>query len=76
MTTESEKILGKIVNIQNTKECSMFDATLEFCENNDIDIEDFMSVIDSNIKERLRLDAISHHMVQAKYGKRGNTLFD
>lgn len=75
MTTESEKILEHIVNIQKRLNCSMFDAALEFCDERDIDIEEFLDVIDQNIKDMLKLDAITNHKVQKKYGKIGNTLF-
>lgn len=74
--TDSETVLNHIVEIQTKDNCSLFDATLAYCEKNDIDVDDLMEVIDANIKERLKIDAINNHLVQKKYRLRTNKLFD
>jgi hypothetical protein len=75
MSSNSEHVLMSILEIMNTRKCSMFDAAIEFCSQNEIDVEDFLLLIDSNIKERLKMDAISERMVRRKVAKPGNTLF-
>jgi hypothetical protein len=72
----SEKLLMILLTIQKKYSCSLFDAALQFCDEHQFDTEDFMSMIDTNIRERLRMDIINNHGVQWKIGKPGNTLFD
>jgi len=47
----------KIEDIVNQKKVSYLDAMLIFCEENMVDIEDIASLVSSNLKEKIRLDA-------------------
>lgn len=72
MTTSdnfSEKALGEICKIEKELNISFIDATVEFCDQRDIDILDFLDRIDSSVEERIRESALAEGKVQKKYRK-------
>ena len=73
----SEKILESLLNIQVKNDGSLFDAAIEFCDVNDIDIEELIQMIDSNTKQRIKDDCIDNKMVQKRFRPtRERNLFD
>lgn len=64
MAKMNEKIHGSIMNIMQTLDCSMIEATLQFCEENEVDPEDLVKQLDSLTVERLKLDAIQERMIR------------
>jgi hypothetical protein len=64
MAKMNEKIHASIVEIMQTLNCSMIEATLEFCEENEVDPEDLIKQLDALTIERLKLDAIQERMVR------------
>jgi len=65
--TNSESILNELILIcEKNKEGNLFCASIEFCEEHDLDIPEFLMMIDSNIKKRIKEDCITAGMVQKK----------
>lgn len=72
----SEKIMIKLLEIQNNANVGLFEAAALFCEDMDIDPGDFKSMLDDTTLERLKLDAIECNKVQKRFGKKTKSLFE
>ena len=61
---KSEKLHAQISDLAQRLGCSFIEATLEFCQDNQIDPEDLVKKMDDITKERLRRSAIDERMVR------------
>ncbi len=61
--TESEKLLCIINELSIEKGIGIFDAIIEFAEERSIDIEDVISILDSHIIDRIKIDALNMGIV-------------
>jgi hypothetical protein len=66
MSSTSENIHLEIVSIQKQLKCSFFEAVLEFCQINELEIEDIVKKMDQNMIEKLKQCAIDENMLQKK----------
>jgi hypothetical protein len=65
----SERAMTVIVKIQEEKRLNFFEAASEFCEQEDIDPEDFAKKLDKVHLDRLQCCALEERMLQKKYVK-------
>lgn len=64
---QGEAVLLELIKIAGKLNCSIFESALEFCKENETDIEDFMDIIDIHTIEVLKKSAIQQRMVRKKY---------
>lgn len=60
---DSEKILQEILTIAKDKSIGLFEATLLFAEDHNIDIEDIVKVLDDSTINKLKKDALNENLV-------------
>jgi len=65
--SRSEKVVLEIMRIADRLACDVFEATLMFCEENEIEIEEFIECMDHHIFEILKITAIENRMVRKKH---------
>lgn len=41
------------------KRCNHMDAIIEYCRSNEVDVEDIAKLITSNLKDKIKLDAMN-----------------
>lgn len=63
----SENIIQEIARVAKEQDTSLFDAALIFCEQGDIEIEDFIKNVDKNTMEILRMSAVDQHCIRKKH---------
>lgn len=61
--SESERLFELISNISITKKIGIFEAVILFSTENNIDIEDIIKVLDDNMKDKLKQDALKTGIV-------------
>jgi hypothetical protein len=54
----------KVEEIVQVKRLSYMDAVLHFCEENNMDPSDISKIVSSNLKEKIRLDAIEDGLMK------------
>lgn len=64
MNKKSEKLHEQLAIIMNNTGQNIFDAVLDFCSENDLEIEDVIAQFDPVILERLKKCAISANMIR------------
>lgn len=74
---DSERLFELINEISDEKEVGMFDATLIFCENNNIEIEDIIPIFDDYMLEKIKGDALDMNIVCNKklFARKTTSLF-
>lgn len=60
----SEKILAELVTLAAKNRTSLFEAASDYCEEHDIEQEEFISSLDKVVIERLKADAINERKVR------------
>jgi hypothetical protein len=70
----SERVLVKLAAIMEEKELDMIEACVLFCEEVDIDPEDFIKSLDHHMIERLKVSAIQANKVRKCVATMGATL--
>lgn len=70
----SEAVLLRIQEIARDQGIDLVEATSVFCEEQDIDVKDFIKTIDANFKEQLKFVAIENHKVRRSVAKPVNQL--
>jgi hypothetical protein len=70
----SEKALFHIQEIAKENCIDLVEATSIFCEENDIDVYEFIKMVDKNFVEQLKLDAIKTRKVRRVVAKPVNQL--
>lgn len=60
----SEKVLKELIVISQTNQCGLFDAATQYCEDHDIDPVEFITALDKNVIERLKVNAVEERMVR------------
>lgn len=60
---DSERLIEMINTISAEKSIGIFDATLLFCEENNIEIEDIIGIFDSYTIEKIKSDALNMNIV-------------
>ncbi len=75
--TDAEKLLGIINTISLERKVGIFDALIIFSEENNIEIEDIIPMLDSNITEKIKTDALSMNIVcnRKLFEKKTTSLF-
>ena len=61
--TNSEKFAAEIRKLAKDNEINLIEAITSYCEDNDTMMEDVIPLIDGNLKEELRIDAIDNRYV-------------
>lgn len=59
-----EKIIIELSRIMDEQNCEIFEAAVLFCEDEEIDIDDFIKNIDDVTLARLRQNAVQERMVR------------
>jgi hypothetical protein len=70
----SEKVLLRIQEIAQEQETDIVEAASIFCEENDIDVEDFIKMVDKNFVEQLKYVAIENRKVRRAVAKPASQL--
>lgn len=70
----SEKVLLRIQEIAREQDIDIVEATSVFCEEHDIDAEDFIKTVDKNFVEQLKYVAIKNHKVRRSVAEPVNQL--
>lgn len=65
-----EAVHLEITKISEREDCSFFDAASIFCEENDIDVEEFMKCIDMLTLTKIKLSAIESNKIRRKNHKK------
>ena len=75
--TDAEKLLGIINTISLERKVGIFDALIIFSDENNIEIEDIIPMLDSNITEKIKTDALSMNIVcnRKLFEKKTTSLF-
>lgn len=75
--TDAEKLLGIINTISANRKIGIFDALMVFCEESNIEIEDIIPLLDSNLIEKIRTDALNMNIVcnRKLFEKKTTSLF-
>ena len=60
----SESVLKELITISESSKCSLFEAAAEYCESHEIDQEDFISSLDKNVIDRLKMSAVEQRMIR------------
>lgn len=60
----SEDILNELMKIASTSKVGLFEAAADYCEQHDIDPEEFIASLDKVIIDRLRSDAVAQRKVR------------
>jgi hypothetical protein len=67
MATKSEKIHLCIANIMEELSCNIWEATIEFCNRNEIDPEDLVKQMDQSTIIRIKECAMKDRMIQKQH---------
>jgi len=60
----SKEFSLKIEKLAKQKRCSLLDAILEFCKENDLDPGTVGSLISKSLKEKIKVDAINLRLLK------------
>ena len=71
----SEKILEELMRLADKNRTGLFEAAADYCDEHDIDQEEFIETLDPVIIQRLKADAISERRVRRCIQKPIKTLF-
>jgi hypothetical protein len=64
-----EFIFSKILTQAKVNECDLIEATIDFCTENDVEIEDLIGKFDLNMKQMLQTSALYSNRIRKKdYG--------
>lgn len=63
MNQSKERFASIIKDIATTNDLNMIEAVTSYCEENDIDMSEVIPLMDRNLKEQIKLDAIKHRYV-------------
>ncbi len=74
---DSEKLIEMINTISSEKCVGVFEATIIFCEDNKVDIEDIIKILDISSIERIKTDALNNNIVcnRKLFAKKTTSLF-
>lgn len=64
---DSSHIYLKLIQIMEELNCTLFEATSEYCTRNDIDPDEFVSTIDKYTLSRIQLSAVESRAIQKKH---------
>ena len=64
----SKEFSLKIEKIAKEKRCSLMDAILEFCQEQDLDPGTVGSLISKSLKEKIKAEALNANMLKIKKG--------
>jgi hypothetical protein len=70
----SENIIQEIQRLSSEHDISIFDSAVKFCEDNDLEISDFIKSIDLNTLEIIRMSAIDENILRKKDRPKERTL--
>lgn len=75
--TDAEKLMAIISTIAIERKVGIFDAVVIFSEENNIEMEDIIPVLDANIIEKIRADALNMNIVcnRKLFEKKTTSLF-
>ena len=71
----SEKILEELMRIAEKNNTGLFEAASDYCEEHDLDQEEFIETLDPIIIQRLKEDAVRERKVRRCVQKPAKTLF-
>lgn len=71
----SEKILEELMRLAEANRTGLFEAAADYCDDHDLDQEEFIETLDSVIIQRLKADAISERRIRKCIQKPIKTLF-
>lgn len=71
--TSKEQFASEIRLLARRNGLNLIEAISSYCEDNDVDMEDVIPMLDRNMKEEIRCDAIQHRYVRGQ--KPVSTLF-
>lgn len=63
---DKERMLIELVNISDKYGIGMFDSVIKFAEERNIDIEDVIPLLDKNVIDKIKREAIKESMVSKK----------
>lgn len=61
--TSKEKFASEIRQLARENDLNLIEAITSYCEDHDVMMEDIIPLLDKNIREELRCDAIDHRYV-------------
>lgn len=64
MATYSEQVLESIMNISGRDRCSLFDACVAYCEEQDIEVEELVAWLDPHAIKMIRQSALDSNKVR------------
>lgn len=60
----SESVLKELIELAQTNQTSLFEAAAEYCESHEIDQSEFISSLDQNVIDRLKMSAVEERMIR------------
>lgn len=60
----SEKILEELINIATTNRTGLFEAAADYCDEHDLDQNEFIGTLDSATIEMIKADAVRERKVR------------
>lgn len=65
---DKEVVFTEIVNIKKEKDISLIEATVFYCEDHDIEVEDFVKFMKNSVGiDLIKAEAIENKMVSRKF---------
>lgn len=61
--TSKEKFASEIRRLARDNNLNLIEAITSYCEDNNVMMEDIIPLLDKNIREEIRCDAIDHRYV-------------
>lgn len=71
----SEKILEELIRIAEKNKTGLFEAASDYCDEHDLDQEEFIDTLDPIIIQRLKEDAVKERKVRRCIQKPSKALF-
>lgn len=60
----SENVLGELIRRAQLSRCGLFEAAADYCEEHDLEPEEFMAGLDKNAFEQIKASAINDRKVR------------
>ena len=70
----SENILAELVMVADKNKTGLFEAAADYCDDHDLDQDEFIATLDPIIIQRLREDAVRERKVRRCVQKPAKTL--
>lgn len=63
---DKERMLIELVDISSTYDIGMIESVIKFAEDRNMDIEDIIPLLDKNVIDKIKVEAVKESMVSKK----------